>query len=317
MKKLVYQLKKFRRDARILLNFGTLHPERIALAGSDHDLYVDPRDPRARKMIIYKSLRGHIPRNQLFWQRACSELAPALAIDVGANYGECLFGTDYSAETRVIGVEANASLMPYLERSRSIHSNQNQIELHNVLAASESAAEVPFWVMKGWSGGSTAVANRTVEDQDDFKKKYVAARSIDEIVGPTDSLPPGPVVFKVDVEGFEPDVLDGMSRLISSGRSLIGIIEFDESYLASAGTDIDCFWESMQKAFDVYWFTDDRHAVCLSGQPYDSVSRLVSRKRIHSDVMLVSKHSADVFRYFLQSWVTSDIGEPESQTRAA
>lgn len=308
MKKLIYQLKKFRRDARILLHFGTLNPERIPLAGSDRELFVDPHDPRARKMIIYKSLRQHVPRNQLFWQKACAELEPAVAIDVGANYGECLFGVEYHSSTRVIGVEANSSLMPCLKRSLGIHPDADQIELHNFLAASETSDDVPFWVMKGWSGGSTAVANLTANGQDDFEKQTVAARSIDDILGPLTLDSSAPVVFKIDVEGFEPDVLSGMSGLIASQRPLIGILEFDENYLAAAGTDVSRFWESMQQAFDVYWFTDNRHATCLSDQPYDAVRKLVTRRRIHSDVMLVSRNSAAVFGDFLKQWVPEHAG---------
>lgn len=303
MKKLFYQLKKFRRDAQILLHFGTLHPERIPLASGRSELFVDPHDQRARKMIIYKSLRRDVPRNQLFWQKACTELSPKIAIDVGANYGECLFGADYSSGTRVIGVEANSALIPYLERSRSIHPNAEQIELHNILAASESAANIPFWIMKGWSGGSTAVANLAVNDHGEFEQQNIAARSIDDIVGQLDGDSESLAVFKIDVEGFEPDVLSGMSGLIASSRPLIGIIEFDENYLTLAGTDVREFWDSMQKNFDVYWFTDDRNATCLSDRPYDAVHDLVSRKRIHSDVMLVSRHSSEIFDDFVSQWV--------------
>jgi FkbM family methyltransferase len=321
MKQLIYQLKKFRRDARILAHFGTLNPERILLPGSDCELYVDPHDQRARKMIIYKSLRRNVPRNQLFWQKACTELAPGIALDVGANYGECLFGTEYNPKTRVIGVEANSALVPFLERSRSIHCDADQIELHNVLAAAESATDVPFWVLKGWSGGSTAVASLACEDQNKFEQQNVAARSIDDIVGLLEKDRSSPVVFKIDVEGFEPDVISGMSRVIGSNRPLIGIIEFDENYLKSAGTDVDEFWNLMQTSFEVYWFTDDRNVTCLSGRPYSAVRSLVVRKRIHSDVMLVSKHSADVFSDFVKQWEQSGSTSAElnydARTRAA
>lgn len=48
-----------------------------------------------------------------FWINAINEYSPDLLIDVGVNYGECIFSTNYPKHTQIYGIEANRDLLKY------------------------------------------------------------------------------------------------------------------------------------------------------------------------------------------------------------
>ena len=78
------------------------------------------------------------PALKRIWHRANCELRPDLVIDVGANYGEFIFGERYPHAKYVVGVEANLSLRPWLEKSRREHPEREKIAIEFAIAAEAS-----------------------------------------------------------------------------------------------------------------------------------------------------------------------------------
>ena len=118
----------------ILLKYKTLNinkiPNRIVLPSSNI-LYVNSEENRGRALLISDGMTQK--RLTQFWCNAVEVIRPDLTIDVGVNYGECIFSTIYPTHTKIYGVEANRNLLPYIKKSREAHPNKSQIRIFNVL----------------------------------------------------------------------------------------------------------------------------------------------------------------------------------------
>lgn len=216
--------------------YGTRFPERVVLPETGIHLCIDPRDPRARKQILFDGLRGRVHRNARFWREACALTAPELCLDVGANFGECGLGMQYPPDVRVLVMEANPALIPHLESSRLLHPDAGRIEIVHALMGAANGPAQALYVNAVSSGRSTAVASMT-EDGSFAAPVMVAARSVDSLLAER-SLTPKALLFKVDVEGFEPVVLAGMARTLADSKRAVGYVEFDTVFLEQAGCSL-------------------------------------------------------------------------------
>ena len=128
-KEVEWYLRLWRLAPALLRQYGTLRPERVHLPQSRHAVYIDTGDRRAIKRILLDAVRGRYPVNRRFWVDFVGTLEPEIALDVGANYGECVFAADYTDATRVFAFEANPALQPHLQRSREEHPSAGSGEL--------------------------------------------------------------------------------------------------------------------------------------------------------------------------------------------
>ena len=105
--RLYHQVEKAFKQAYLapltFLRYGSTHPARAKLHGCDNWIYIDPNDPCALKKVVHEPLRGKVSTNLIFWRELVTHLQPHVAVDVGLNYGECLFGTNYPTSTRLFG----------------------------------------------------------------------------------------------------------------------------------------------------------------------------------------------------------------------
>jgi len=179
-------------------------------------------------------------------------LEPEAVIDVGANYGEFLFLPTYSPSARVIGIEANPSLLPYLERSCSLHPNCGQIELYSALAGPVSEGSVDFYVDQRWSGRSSALLHKTIREPERTRVQRLAVDSLFAATGQ-----PRCLLFKIDVEGYEPEVLAGMTDVLSASERALGILECNDQLLKELGTSRAAFLSELRGLGDLYFVEQD------------------------------------------------------------
>ncbi len=123
-------------DLIIMRLHGRMRPEKLALPGCRHWMYVDPRENRGRAILKCQA-QGQGTTKEL-WRRAVEALDPTIVLDVGLNYGEIVLSQRYRSDARIIGIEANALLMPCLEMLRREHPNAAQMEFHCALASDRS-----------------------------------------------------------------------------------------------------------------------------------------------------------------------------------
>jgi FkbM family methyltransferase len=273
-----------------LLRYGSARPSRAKLRGCDNWIHIDPDDPCAIKKVVHEPLRGKTSPNLVFWRDFNAHLEPGLVIDVGVNYGECLFGTNYARHSRIHGFEANPRLHPFLEKSRAGHPDGGRITLHHCLVSDSDAEEVPFYVNPDWSGSSSAL--REVNPRDDNLVVKLPARRIDGLI-PADHATGATVLLKMDIEGFESPALRGLTAVLEAAAGLVGLIEFDIDYIRWAGQDPADYLGWLRERFDTFRLVDAKRRLLRPVATLDDVPFLHGTRRKHTDLALVLRGTRD------------------------
>lgn len=152
-------------------------------------------------------------------------LAPGdVAIDVGAYIG---FHTMLMAS--IVGQKGTVyAFEPAVDSREYLIKNCRDNELYNVIihpfAAGDNNREVEFYF------GETSTLNSR-RFREDARVTRVTERRLDDVIC-------GKVNFvKIDVEGHELNVLNGMRRIISENPFLRIVVEWDSSFQAASGFD--------------------------------------------------------------------------------
>jgi FkbM family methyltransferase len=272
---------KFLIDLGIFLKYKTMNTSKIPneiVLPSSNTIFVNSEENRGRALLISNGVTQKRLTN--FWVNAVNEYSPDLVIDVGVNYGECIFSTDYPNHTQIYGIEANRDLLKYIHQSREVHRNKAQIKIFNVFAA-DKEEEKTFYVDKHWSGTSSA-AYRPAHDM--IEHTTVSSVTIDSII--EEDVTNKNILFKIDVEGYEAFVLRGMTELIQKSASALGFIEFNSEYMEKSGVNVSDFLRFLQKHFSVYIYTKNE---LVNGIQFtiSDLEKLFGSKYVHTDMILV------------------------------
>ena len=196
--------------------------------------------PAADK-VVGASLRtsGEFARVELDFFAEMAQSASGTMIDVGANIGS--IALPFAArrpDWRVIAIEAHRGL------SGVLHANSLNNRLHNVE------------VIHAAAGGEQAFVDfpaAPLTEQRNFGEmgfKSVGATEVTSMF-PLDQLAPADTqLVKIDVEGFEPEVLKGARELIR-GQKAIWLVEATIQHPEAAATTIGAFQEA---GYSVHWF---------------------------------------------------------------
>ncbi|MFD1738379.1 FkbM family methyltransferase [Bacillus salitolerans] len=290
-KKLLYEkwwnkyprLKDVLLKTGLFLKYRTLKvcklPNKIFLPSS-RILYINPTENRGKALLLTNGVTQQRLAN--FWQKAVNELHPTFVVDIGVNYGECLFSTTYDEMTKVYGIEANHQLLPFLEQSRIEHPNREQIQIVYAFATDQEEGTHSFFVDKNWSG--TSSGTRIVE-HDMVEEYQVPSITINQLLA--DQLTSeDTLLFKIDVEGFEAYVLNGMNKVIQKANRVVGFIEFDSGFMKRAGTDMEAFFSRVKEHFYVYAYIQENHIQDISLVTYEELAAWWETDEIHTDLLL-------------------------------
>ncbi|NOU84720.1 FkbM family methyltransferase [Paenibacillus sp. LMG 31460] len=258
--------------------------DRIVLPGSSRILYVDPTENRGR--ILYMTGGMTQPRLNLFWKTAVASFRPTLIVDVGVNYGECLFSVTYPKNSKVIGIEANPNLLPYIERSKKVHPNRKRINTIYAMASNEDSDKQSFFINKYWSGLSTAALGKGGVSKH-YQQHDIPSITLDSILSQY-QLDKEKLLFKIDVEGHEEKVIQGMLQSIKNCPNILGFIEFDSKYLAKSDTDAHAFLSFLQEHFDLYVYLNNQDLYHFEQISLEKLQLLFKKKHIHTDIILAS-----------------------------
>ncbi|HEX5757513.1 MAG TPA: FkbM family methyltransferase, partial [Arenimonas sp.] len=289
----------------------TLWPTVVRLPAAQADIHIDPRDRRARKKLLLDAVRGRYPLHRRFWNEFVAALEPDLALDIGANYGECVFSPRYPAHTRALLFEANPDLGACLRRSIAAHPDAARLRLYPVLVGAEAGGEGEFFLDADWSGGSTALPRAAATRPGRLVR--VPRTSIDAVVAAEGGCQR--LLFKLDVEGFEPEVLRGMVRTLAAAHTVVGLLELNGEHLQRAGLDARGYREGLLGDFDLY-VPDARCGLPL--QPVADLPALLAArarpgKPAHLDLLLVKRGSR--LPSTLAAWGLQPTAEPEATAR--
>lgn len=231
-------------------------------------IYVDPSDGRGRSLI--EAAGNFNPHTLSTWHRLLSEQDWTHVIDVGANYGEMLVNGSIPAEAKLIAIEPNPTIRPYLERTLSEAGIAADIM---DVALSDQNGEAALLVDTDWSG-TTRLA-----PADDASAIPVQTSTLDAILRSLDAAPSSMrIVLKVDVEGSEAAVLKGgLSTLSSLGdfAALVEIMHVPPSDIA---------WMSEQ--FEIALLETDPNGGLVTVPPQELHDMLSSGRYFTQDAVL-------------------------------
>ncbi|MGA0846842.1 MAG: FkbM family methyltransferase, partial [Luteolibacter sp.] len=267
-----------------LARYGTLRPTRVRLDGCTNWIHIDPTDRRSIKKFVHDPLRRRISPPLAFWRDFLEKLNPEVAMDVGVNYGECLFGARYAEKIRVYGFEANPRLAPYLQKSRNDHPDAERITIVEGLVSDAIADDIPFYADPSWSGTGSAVS--TLNDGPNVVTTRIKARTIDSVIA-RDRVEDATLLFKMDIEGYEPRAFDGFWETIGAAKLAVGFIEFDTTYIREAGGNPESYFGALSRIFDIHRLSNGKPGKLVKVRYFADlpVSRAADQ-RIPTDLLL-------------------------------
>ena len=187
-----------------------------------------PADYVDRQILFYDDYE----RAQIdYFGAAITEFQPDVFVDVGANFGYySAIAAKRWAVPRVIAFEPDPRNFRRLQTTLALNDLNTQVEARN-LALSTAAGDIPFESFPDTSSGQSRVA------RDGAGTLKVSARTGDTELG----LKGLRLVFKIDVEGHELEVLQGLGKTLRNNACLLQIESFGDrlaavdAFLAAAG----------------------------------------------------------------------------------
>jgi FkbM family methyltransferase len=176
-------------------------------------IYVDLRDGRGRRLI--EAGGNFNPPTLAIWHRLLGEDDWTHVIDVGANYGEMLANGKLPKSARIMAVEPNTRVLPFLKKTLS---GLDGVKLFEV-ALSDKEGHAKFLVNENWSGLSRIVP-------DGSETTMVPTTTLEKLLK-MDGMPLNEmrVLVKIDVEGHEVNVLRGMIDALPFLQNFCALIE--------------------------------------------------------------------------------------------
>ena len=156
-------------------------------------------------------------------------------VDVGANVGYfTLLGASLVGPGgRVVSVEAHPQLASILQRNVVINGHYGFVTTHNCAAWSEKT-ELEFHVRTNFAGNSSVgtideAGLRRLGDSEELVR--VQAETLDDLLSDL----PRVDVMKVDVEGAELHVFQGLAHTIARNPNLVIMFEWARAQIESVG----------------------------------------------------------------------------------
>lgn len=167
-----------------------------------------------------------------------------MALDIGANIG-CTALLFSGLSRKVYAFEPSKTTFSFLEMNIS-RSGKENIFIQNIGLGAEPGESTLTFAPSNRSGGF--VSNQTQASAGHIVEKIVI-RQLDEVVK---SLNLRPIDFiKIDVEGFEGQVLRGAEQTISSNRPVV-VLELNHWALnAFQRTSVPDFFDQLRSIFPI------------------------------------------------------------------
>ena len=172
-------------------------------------VYVDLADDRGRRMIEFNG--SFNPDCVRIWQLLLASDDWTHVVDVGANYGEMLVNVSMPPRARVIAVEPNPHVLPYLERT--LREAEVPAELVRK-AIADRIGLAPLMLDRQWSGMTRLAEAGEAPAEARYELISVPTTTLAALLDDCGPAHRVRVAVKIDVEGHEPQVLQGIMDMI-------------------------------------------------------------------------------------------------------
>lgn len=158
-------------------------------------------------------------------------------VDIGANVGLfTLFAGQHVGERgRVVAFEPTPTTLQALHTTIWVNGLRGRVTVHEVAAGATSSQALLY--LSETSGHNSLVARQGGE-----QRIEVPVVRVDDLL---DGLAVDMV--KIDVEGWELSVLEGLSRTIAANPDIVVIVEYAPSIIAKSGIDVQTWLQQLKK----------------------------------------------------------------------
>jgi FkbM family methyltransferase len=193
------------------------HP--IASARTTVIFHVDASDRRGRELVLHGGDLN--PPTLAIWRRLIAERPWTHVLDVGANYGEMLLNVTLPPTARVLAFEPNPLISPYLEWNLADAGIPAEIIRS---AVTNRIGEAKLRINRNWSGLTSLGSTLGDVEPQALEFLTVPTTTISAILG--DRAGPGAcALIKIDVEGHEARVLEGLTELLDGFADFAALVE--------------------------------------------------------------------------------------------
>ena len=210
-----------------------LIPEKVNIGKAS--LFLNPNDPVVSGAIFFNVYE----KSEIKFIKSIS-FKGMKVIDIGANIGyyTTLLSQEAGGNGLILAIEPDLESYKYL--SRSINSLENKNVLSFPIAASNLRQKLPLYISKDNRGDNRLYQNN--QKRDHF---LVDCLTIDELSFQTkiESFD----LIKIDVQGYEPKVFQGMQKTIRSSKNLTILSEFWPKGIIQAGESPSNFLRTLRK----------------------------------------------------------------------
>lgn len=279
-------------DTYITQQYGTENPEFSYICGGLRRIGVNPLDRRARKMLLRKGVR-YYSKNQFFIYVCIKKMPIDIFLDIGTNYGECLFSIPLYSHVKARGFEPNPYLNEYLDKSRLYNDDLKNVEIQNRAVSDKSGNSTKFFIDTVWSGKSSLHRDKKKGIQEIVVETTTVDLEVEKAGGGKT------ILAKIDVEGFEPSVIRGAEETYNNDTNLIFLMEFDEDFLERSGTDPEIFFHEITTRFGIL---ELRGGGLVAVEDYNKLKHHhADKKKIHTDLVLTRFYDLEIEREFIST----------------
>lgn len=220
-----------------------------------HKIFVDTRDI---------SLTPHILLDG-YWEMWITNVFINLVedgmniVEIGTNVGyySLIFASKVGESGKLFAFEANPQIFDMLHQTIEINGFLNRVELVNK-AIMNSSGKISFNILKRHHGSGSIVKfsdEHLERSRDEIEIIDIDTISLDEYFNNRDIKID---IIKIDAEGSEPYIFDGMKKLINGNHNIIIICEFNPALIYDAKRDPRKFLEEIKQYGFSLKYIDDR-----------------------------------------------------------
>lgn len=181
-------------------------------------------------------------------------------IDIGANLGYYVLLEGNLTKGKIYGIEPNPNAIKYLKRSIKLNGYRNIILFNRGI--NDSKKILPFYISKKWNW-----SRFDNPGEDIIETKKILTDSLDNMFGDKKID-----LIRMDVEGYELNILKGVSKIIERNPNLILFLEFHGN-----------MFNTLEKKEFIKWINENNFKIRFlgkSGEKHKIRYKYVNPKRI-------------------------------------
>lgn len=255
---------------------------------NDNRMYVDSKDERVRAL----RQRGGVmhPPAIRMWKTLTNSHPWDWIADVGANYGEMLLESNHPPATRLLAIEPNPRVIPYLRKT--LEESLPQAQLLQV-AVGARAGTSTFFQDVSWSGNSTLCEEWLSDRDHEWAPIQVQMATLSEILDQSGVRTSDSALIKLDIEGAEPLVLrECLPRLMEFQHCavFVEVVRFSST--------------------DLLWLLEKCQVFCFHGPTSSLIPYNQLHPNLHDALQCKGIHRRDVLAVPISRSTVEDRGAP-------